>query len=191
MAKQPKPPRKLVQGLPTRQQVLDFIASSPTPAGKREIGKAFGLKGQEKIQLKALLRDMADEGLIDGIRGTLNFASGEWQGYQPQDFVATIDLQRETEIKSLGGGFLQNARSWIWMPTHIEFEVSADNVNFKKVADIKTADVDPTDMSPVIRDYTADIAPVRARYVRIKAYNLGKIPSWHPGSGGDAFVFVD
>lgn len=44
---------------------MDFIASSATPAGKREIAKAFGLKGQEKIQLKALLRDMADEGLID------------------------------------------------------------------------------------------------------------------------------
>lgn len=36
------------------------------PPGKREIARAFGLKGQEKIQLKALLRDMADEGLIDG-----------------------------------------------------------------------------------------------------------------------------
>ncbi|MFT3964299.1 MAG: VacB/RNase II family 3'-5' exoribonuclease [Sphingobium sp.] len=44
---------------------MDFIATSPTPAGKREIAKAFGLKGQEKILLKALLRDMADEGLID------------------------------------------------------------------------------------------------------------------------------
>ena len=34
-----------------------------------------------------------DEGLIDGIRGTLNWASGEWQGYQAQDFVAVIDLK--------------------------------------------------------------------------------------------------
>ena len=40
-----------------------------------------------------------DEGLIDGIRGTVNFASGEWQGYQGQDFVATIDLQKETTIR--------------------------------------------------------------------------------------------
>jgi ribonuclease R len=51
--------------MPTRERVLDFISNSPTPAGKREIAKAFGLKGQEKILLKALLRDMADEGLID------------------------------------------------------------------------------------------------------------------------------
>ena len=56
-------------GLPSRQQILDFITSSEQPAGKREIARAFGLKGQEKIQLKALLRDMADEGLIDSAPG--------------------------------------------------------------------------------------------------------------------------
>jgi len=49
--------------------VLDFIASSDSPAGKREIAKAFGLTAQEKITLKALLKDMADEGLIDSAPG--------------------------------------------------------------------------------------------------------------------------
>ncbi len=61
-------PTKHAPGLPTRKQVLDFIANSPADAGKREISKAFGLKGHEKIALKALLKDMADEGLIDGKR---------------------------------------------------------------------------------------------------------------------------
>jgi len=56
-------------GLPNRQQILDFIANSDTPAGKREIARAFGLHGHEKILLKALLKDMADEGLIDSAPG--------------------------------------------------------------------------------------------------------------------------
>jgi ribonuclease R len=56
-------------GLPTRQQILDFIASSDSPAGKREIARAFGLSGHDKIALKALLHDMADEGLIDASPG--------------------------------------------------------------------------------------------------------------------------
>jgi hypothetical protein len=110
-----------------------------------------------------------DEGLIDGIRGTVNFASGEWQGYQGQDFVATIDLQKETTVSRVGGGFLQVARSWIWMPT----------------------DIDPTDMDPKTRDYVQSIVPTKARFIRVHAYNLGKIPSWHPGAGGDAYIFVD
>jgi hypothetical protein len=131
-----------------------------------------------------------DKGLIDGIRGTTNFASGEWQGYQNQDFVAVIDLKRETEIRKLGGSFLQDARPWIWMPTRIEFEVSDDNIVFKPVAVIKT-DMAIDDMTPTVKDYFQNITPTRARYVRVKAYNLGKIPSWHPGAGNDAFIFVD
>jgi ribonuclease R len=61
--------RKPTPGLPSRQQILDFIASSDQPAGKREIARAFGLKGNEKIALKKLLNDMGDEGLIETSRG--------------------------------------------------------------------------------------------------------------------------
>ncbi|HLZ78281.1 MAG TPA: VacB/RNase II family 3'-5' exoribonuclease, partial [Sphingomonas sp.] len=60
-----KPSPTVVPGLPSRDQILQFIAGSDQPAGKREIARAFGLKGNEKIRLKALLKDMADEGLID------------------------------------------------------------------------------------------------------------------------------
>ncbi|MFM6932146.1 MAG: ribonuclease R, partial [Novosphingobium sp.] len=67
---------KLPQGLPSKQQVLDFISSSEGPAGKREMSKAFGLKGHEKIALKALLKDMADEGLIDGNRTAFHRMGG-------------------------------------------------------------------------------------------------------------------
>ncbi|MDP9057728.1 MAG: VacB/RNase II family 3'-5' exoribonuclease [Pseudomonadota bacterium] len=63
-------------GLPSRQQVLDFIAASPVPAGKREIAREFGLKGNEKIQLKSLLKDMAEEGLIDGKRTAFHALGG-------------------------------------------------------------------------------------------------------------------
>ena len=63
-------------GLPSRQQILDFIAQSAEPAGKREIARAFKLHGQEKIQLKALLKDMADEGLIDGKRTAFHRMGG-------------------------------------------------------------------------------------------------------------------
>jgi ribonuclease R len=56
-------------GLPTREQILEFIEQSKEPAGKREISRAFGLHGSDKIALKALLRDMTDEGLIDAAPG--------------------------------------------------------------------------------------------------------------------------
>ena len=63
MSKPPPP------GLPSRQSIMDFITTSGSPAGKREIAREFGLQGAEKIALKALLKDMADEGLIDSAPG--------------------------------------------------------------------------------------------------------------------------
>src|SRR3954469_22226823 len=71
-----RPPRNRTDSLPSRKQILDFIASSDQPAGKREIARAFGLSGQTKIDLKRLLKDMADEGLIDSAPGRAFHQSG-------------------------------------------------------------------------------------------------------------------
>ncbi len=130
------------------------------------------------------------KGLIDGLRGTTNFASGEWLGFQDQDFIAIVDLKRETEIKELGAGFLQVARSWIWMPTKVEFETSIDGKNFAKVAEIET-NFPEREMTHTIKDYKQKIKLTKAKYVRVKAINVGVIPKWHPGAGYQAFIFVD
>ncbi|MGE0846727.1 MAG: ribonuclease R [Flavobacteriaceae bacterium] len=63
-------------GLPTREQILDFISSEPGKVGKREIARAFGVKGADRIALKRLLRDMAQEGHIEK-RGTRIRRPGE------------------------------------------------------------------------------------------------------------------
>ncbi|HWT43224.1 MAG TPA: VacB/RNase II family 3'-5' exoribonuclease [Sphingopyxis sp.] len=57
--------RKQHTGLPTPQQILRFIEESKDAVGKREIAKHFALHGNDKIALKALLKDMTDEGLVD------------------------------------------------------------------------------------------------------------------------------
>ena len=80
-------------GLPTREQILDFIASSDQPAGKREIARAFGLSAQDKIALKALLRDMADEGLIDSSPGRAFHQAGG---------VPKVTVLRVTDVDDSG-----------------------------------------------------------------------------------------
>lgn len=76
MAETMPPKNRPEPGLPTREQILDFIQNSAEPVGKREIARTFGLKGNEKIQLKALLKDMAEEGLIDGKRTAFHRMGG-------------------------------------------------------------------------------------------------------------------
>ena len=51
--------------------------------------------------------------------------------------------------------------------------------------------VSERDYGVIIKDFTASLNGVEARYVRIRARTYGKLPSWHPGSGGDAWIFVD
>lgn len=50
--------------VPTRDELLAFIRESETPVGKREIARAYGLKGDQRIELKELLRDLRDTGEI-------------------------------------------------------------------------------------------------------------------------------
>ena len=51
--------------IPTRDEVLDWIAQNPTKSSKRDIAKAFGIKGAARIDLKALLRALEDEGHLE------------------------------------------------------------------------------------------------------------------------------
>src|SRR5690606_39138839 len=53
----------------TREQVLDFIRQSEAPVGKREIARAFNITGADRIPLKAMLKELRDEGLVDRGRG--------------------------------------------------------------------------------------------------------------------------
>jgi ribonuclease R len=83
-------------GLPSRRQILDFIASSDDPAGKREIARAFGLKGNDKIALKQMLRDMADEGLIDG---------GPGRAFHRMGGVPKVTVLRVADVDDSGRAF--------------------------------------------------------------------------------------
>lgn len=55
----------IIQGaVPPRETLLEFISANPDKASKREIAKAFGLKGDTRVELKDLLRTLEDEGLL-------------------------------------------------------------------------------------------------------------------------------
>ncbi|PZU82707.1 MAG: ribonuclease R [Shinella sp.] len=57
--------------VPPREVLLEFIADNPDRASKREIAKAFGLKGDARVELKDLLRAMEDDGLLQKSRKSL------------------------------------------------------------------------------------------------------------------------
>ncbi len=50
--------------IPTKEQILAWLADNPGEGAKRDIARAFGIKGAAKIELKRLLSEMAEEGSI-------------------------------------------------------------------------------------------------------------------------------
>jgi len=68
-------PRQSRSTLPGKDEILKFIKSQPKRVGKRDIARAFKIKGNSKIGLKRLLREMADEGMIAKNRKRLTSAA--------------------------------------------------------------------------------------------------------------------
>jgi hypothetical protein len=114
-----------------------------------------------------------DAALVDGLRGTMNWTSGAWQGYWEKDLVAVVDLGSVQQVSKVGAGFLQDIGSWIWFPRRVEIELSLDGKNFRRVVSIENDGPASAD-GATIRDFTQTIAPQNARYVRLRAVNSGK-----------------
>lgn len=189
---------------------VSFLYKQPLEISNTSTIKAYSKRGNDKsdtisatfvkkpnnytIDIKSKYNPQyhagGNEGLIDGIFGTENWRKGEWQGYQSQDFEAVVDLQQSQKISEVSANFLQDSRSWILMPTKVEFYTSNDNANFTLVKTIENT-LDPKISDTKIVNFKSAITPISAKYVKVKAYNFGKLPEWHQGFGGDAFIFID
>lgn len=56
--------RKNDHGFPDRQAIVAFIKANPGKVGTREIAREFGLKNADRVELKRMLRELADDGTI-------------------------------------------------------------------------------------------------------------------------------
>ncbi len=59
-----------MSNLPSKQQILDWISENPTQTGKRDIARAFGIKGQQRIDLKRMLKELEADGHLEKRRKT-------------------------------------------------------------------------------------------------------------------------
>ena len=129
-------------------------------------------------------------GLIDGIRGEVDWRKGNWQGYQKTDMDVVIDLQETKTISKVNIGLLQDIRSWIFLPRQIIIEVSIDNKNFVQVYSGENI-LPVNEMNEQLKTIEAGFTVVPARYVRVKAIQYGKLPAWHISAGEDSHLFAD
>lgn len=150
---------------------------------------AIGRAVQLAVPPDAQYQGGGTNALTDGRAGSLDCRDGLWQGFQA-DVEATIDLGSVTAIERVRTSFLEDTRSWIFLPRRITIAISEDGLQFRRVAAFETSA--PVDHQAARKQgFGVRLDGERARYVRVSASSLGSCPAWHPGSGTPAWVFVD
>jgi hypothetical protein len=171
-----------------RKMLPDELLNATPPGGIRHaaIDKPVTLSSP----IDARYPGSGPGGLVDGLLGAERYDTAIWMGFEGIDLEATVDLGATTSIAELAAGFLQNTSMGIYLPSRVEFSVSEDGKDFRLLATVKPS-IAPQESGPLRRTLTAEKLDAHARYVRVRAFNLGPIPAGQPAAGGKAWIFVD
>ncbi len=78
-----------------------------------------------------------DDALVNGIRGGWNYSDKLWQGFLDKNGVdVTIDLEKETPLKSVNADFMQICGPGVFLPKQVIISVSNDGKEFTELAKI-------------------------------------------------------
>jgi len=127
--------------------------------------------------------------IIDGRKGLLDFAGGEWLGWEGDDMIVTIDYKETKKLKSISASFLHEQGSWIFYPDGVTFETSMDGRNYQYWGGEKNNE--HWDQASAKRKEFKASGPRTARFVRVTAKSIGNCPKGHAGEGGKAWLFCD
>jgi hexosaminidase len=124
--------------------------------------------------------------LIDGILGNRSKFGRDWLGFSGKDLNAIIDLGKEDLLFNVSLSVLANEASWIYFPKGIEVLGSKDGQNFNLIQQLSMLDIQNQK-----GEINVNFTPQSFRFIKVIATNIGKIPEGNPGSGNDAWLFVD
>jgi predicted alpha-1,2-mannosidase len=130
--------------------------------------------------------------LIDGIFGTADFRTGTWQGYFNENLEAVLDFGTLKNINSININFLEDQRSWIFLPKEVLFYGSKDGKEFQLMSKTNFGVATPNENVNIASAKSENIKE-EYRFIKIKAANLGGLPEWHLGfqHKGKSWIFTD
>ncbi len=129
------------------------------------------------------------DALIDGIVGSTNWKTGEWQSYFAKDFEAVIDLQKVRPVNYVGVHVLQDVSPWIVYPGKVVFEISNDGKIYRPLTIVKNS-ISMDEKGPAVQELGMQVKAT-GRYIRVKAKTGGNLPAWHESAGQPTHIFID
>jgi len=128
-------------------------------------------------------------GLVDGVKGSVDYGDDLWKGFLTNDFIAVVDLGKSMNINRIELDALQDAGSWIFLPTQVIFEGSKDGIEYKKIKVLDNP-ISPTIKEKYPKVFSSEETAKDIRFVRITAKNLGVCPKGHTGEGQPSWLFI-
>jgi hypothetical protein len=131
--------------------------------------------------------------LIDGKKGLAeNFNDAAWLGFKEQPFSAAFYFDTVQTINSVSISYNENVQSYLMPPAEVEVWAgeSKDKLKLLKKA---TATQPTKEEKNVVRveGMKIDIPKSKYKFYKIIAKNVLKLPTWHPGKGQKAWIFID
>ncbi len=129
------------------------------------------------------------QGLIDGGLGTER-PERHWLGFKSNDFEADIDLGAVKAITGIEAEFLKNHIDDIFLPASVTIEVSEDGEHYEQAYNDRMEQAEKG--KPVLKKrFGQTFKGLDARYIRVKAENIGQCPPWHKSAGKPAWMLID
>lgn len=129
------------------------------------------------------------DALINGISGSdKRYGDKEWLGFWGDDLEITIDLGKDTEIKSLKTRFFNSPGVWIYSPQALI--VAGESSKGGKFA-IGTQIIAKNDNLISVEVDLMEYQSLKPRYIKLTIPNYGMIPDGLQGAGHRAWTFID
>lgn len=156
-----------------------------------EYHKVIGMKMNYRQPFSERYPGYGPQPLNDGLRGSVKYNDGYWQGYDGNNMDVVIEFGQDVYVKSISTTFLLDQKKWIFVPEKVNYYISVDGKNFQKIDGI-THKIPLDNENALINDFNAKLnKPIKSRYLRVEAINIGVCPAWHPGKGQKAWLFAD
>lgn len=142
------------------------------------------------------------EGLTDGIFASYESwqkADANWISYEGEHMDFVLDLGEVTPISSINMDFLNPQAQPDWhlmaLPKYVTYATSVDGETYNAPIQIDNPHnpnpFENPDISKVsIQSFQADMKG-EARYIKVHAENMLKMPSWHIRAGQPVSIFTD
>ena len=85
------PARAKPAGLPSKKDIIAYLEKNPGETARRDIARAFGVKGDARRDLRALLKEMEADGSIDLKSGKRIMKAGDLPPVAPIDVMSVDD----------------------------------------------------------------------------------------------------